>query len=95
MQLASGQIVASASAAPLTTQAVTPTAFFIKASAANTSTVYVGPAGVTAATGFAMEPGDELTYDGRPMQIGAMYDLLPSQIYVVGSGGTLSWLAFR
>lgn len=89
-----GQVTTTGAAQPLTTQPASPTAWLLKAPVANTSTVYIGPIGVTAVTGYPLEPGDEITFDRRPVA-GGIFDLSPGDLYVVGSGGVAAWFAFR
>ena len=90
------QVVATAVAQPLSLSPSSPTSWILKAPAANLSTIYIGDSTVTTATGYPLEPGDELDYDRR-IQAGAVYDLTPADLYVVGSndGSVAAWLAFR
>jgi hypothetical protein len=64
-----------------------------KASASNTSPVYVGNSTVSASTGHVLEPGDTFQID-RSYQATALFEHTPQDIYVVGSGGVLTWISF-
>jgi hypothetical protein len=88
-----GQIVTTGTAAKLTAVPCQPTNWTVKAPVANASTVYIGQVGVTTATGYPLEPGDSIEIDRRATA-GAVFDLVPADLYVVGSGGTVAWLAF-
>jgi hypothetical protein len=64
--------------------AVASRSFALGASPDNSETIYIGPAGVTAATGFPLTPGSTVSIDG-----GGLDDL-----WVVGTqGDQVSWLA--
>lgn len=89
-----GQVTTSGTPQPLTETPSSPTSWIVKAPAANVSTVYIGGSAVTTGTGYPLEPGDSIEFDRR-MQPGAVYDLAPADLYVVGSGGVAAWLAFR
>lgn len=89
-----GQIVTSGTPVPLSALPLSPTIWSVKAPLANNSTIYIGDITVTAATGYPLEPGDTLEIDRRP-QAGAVYDLTPADLYVMGSGGVAAWIAFR
>lgn len=75
---------------------LSPNAFVFKAPAANAAPVYIGPKGVTIATGYPLAPGESFEYEART-QIGAgSYDAKPGDFWAIGSAGTdkLAWLAF-
>lgn len=91
----SGQVnPLSGSAQPLSATAVSVQAFSIKAPATNSNTVFIGPAGVTSATGHALDPGDSFDYE-RGDQLGhTKFQLNPSDFYAVGtSPDYVTWLA--
>lgn len=88
-----GQVVTSVTPQPLSATPVGPTVWILKAPSSNTSTIYIGGPGVSAATGFPMDPGDEKIFDRRP-QVGMLFDIAPNSLYVVGTGGVAAWLAF-
>ncbi len=89
-----GQVVTSATSAPLSAVPISPTVWSVKAPLANTSTIYLGDVTVTVATGYPLEPGDVLDIDRRAVP-GAVFDLTPADLFVVGSGGIAAWIAFR
>lgn len=87
----SGQLTVSASAQQLTSP-VTVTAFELKAPIANQNTLWIGPAGVTATTGYPLEPGDRLGYERGDQHGQTRLSLTPSDIYAVGTGpDVLAW----
>ena len=90
-----GQVTVTSTAtqiAPASTGQVT--AFTIKSSQTNTTTVYIGPAGVTPSTGYDLDAGETFEYERSTLQGQNKYELRPSDFYVVGAGGgTISWLA--
>lgn len=76
-----GQVSVSTTPTPLSGYALARKAVKIKAT---TGPVYVGPAGVTVASGYVLNAGDELELK--------VYDL--STVYVVAaSAQTVSWIA--
>lgn len=99
MLLASGQITSSSTPTPLTPQVVQPKYWVFKALSSNSSQVGVGPAtqldgsALSLSNAHMMDPGDDFEID-RSIQERSVYDLKPSDVYVVGSGGIVSWLAF-
>ena len=73
----SGQQTATTSALALPSQALA-NGVVITANAANTSTVYVGPSGVTSSTGYPLAAGQSISY--------ALANL--SSIYIIGTNTT-------
>lgn len=89
-----GQVITSGTPQALSLVPVTPTVWSVKAPSTNATLIYVGDALVTTSTGYPLGPGETLEIDRRP-QAGAVYDLTPADLFVVGSGGVAAWLAFR
>lgn len=83
----------SGTAQPLTASTLSPTIWVVRAALANTGPVYVGDRNVTASTGFELDPGSELTFAMQDIP-GATFNTHPQDLYVVGSGGVVSWVAF-
>lgn len=75
--IASGQQTATASAVALPAQALV-NGVVLKSLSTNTGTVYVGPSGVTAATGYPLGPGEAISY--------AVTDR--SAVFIIGSNIT-------
>ena len=73
----SGQQTLTTSAAALPSQALA-NGVVITAKTTNTGTVYVGPSGVTTATGYPLPAGQSISY--------AINNL--SSIYIIGTNGT-------
>lgn len=92
--LGSGQVTTSGTPQPLATVRVGSKKWVFKAASSNTSQVFVGISSVTTSTGFVMDPGDDFEIDCT-IQQGTVYDVTPGDVYVVGSGGVVSWLAFE
>lgn len=99
--LASGQVTTTGSVQELSATEINPSKFIIKAAASNSAQVAIGPAAqpitgvaLSSSTGFLLDPGDSLEVD-RTIQQGAVYQLTPDDVYVIGSSGqVVSWLAF-
>lgn len=89
----SGQVSVTGTAQALSASSVNVTAFTIKAPASNAASVYVGGPSVTTSTGFALDPGDSLDYQRQQENGQPTLQLNPSDFYVVGSGGVVTWLA--
>lgn len=89
-----GQITVSGSAQRLSSPLGDVAAFIIKAPSTNSNSVYVGDANVTTSSGFILNPGDLLEYE-RIVQNGQpVYQLRPSDFYVVGTApDKVSWVA--
>lgn len=70
-------------------------AWSVKAPSTNANTVYVGPPGVTTGTGYPLTPGDEFEYTRQFNTISPSLQLVPTNIYAVGTAGTdvLAWFA--
>lgn len=92
--LQSGQVTTSGTPTPLSASRSSSKKWVFKAASSNTSQVYVGGSSVAVGTGFIMDPGDDFEIDNT-IQPGAVYEVTPGDIYVVGSGGVVSWLAFQ
>lgn len=88
-----GQVALSGTAQQLaTTTTQNVKAFTLKAASSNLQPAYLGAAGVTTSTGYRLDPGEEFEYE-RQLG-GTLYELAPSDIYVVGtSGDRVSWFA--
>ena len=97
--LASGQITSSGTPTQLTPQTITCKKWVMKALSSNTSQVGIGPktqidgSALSTSNAYLMDAGDDFEID-RTIQAGAVYDASPSDVYVVGSGGVITWLAF-
>lgn len=90
---ATGQVAVTSTAQRLTTFAAV-TAFEIKAPLANANTVYIGTVGVTTLTGYALDPGDRISYERIDQNDSPRYPLTPADFWVVGvSPDVLTWLA--
>jgi hypothetical protein len=83
--IATGQLAVTATAQPLKSSYLGASYILIKAPKANSITVYIGGAGVTDATGYALDPGDFV-----PVPANAVNGL-----YAIASttGATITWLA--
>jgi hypothetical protein len=69
-----------------------PTAWVLRVPRANLNAVYVGPLGVTSATGCILEPGDSFDFEKHHENGKPIYQLRPSDVYVVGTtGDKASW----
>lgn len=88
-----GQVAVSGTAQKLDSSGVAPVAFTIKAPASNSATAYIGASSVTTSNGFPLEPGDDIGYETLS-QIGQpLYQMRPSDFYVVGtSGDVVGWI---
>ena len=99
MLLASGQIATSATPTPLSSTPLQPKKWVMKALSSNAGQVGIGPASqpsgaaLSMANAHLMDPGDDLAVD-RTIQQGTVYDVTPADVYVVGNGGVVTWLAF-
>lgn len=90
-----GQVTVTSTAAPLTTDTgINTSTLLIKAARSNSTDIYVGTSGVTTSTGFPLAAGEELRVVFSDRQ-GETADVKPSQFYVVGSSGTVAWIAQR
>ncbi len=88
-----GQVALSGTAQAVASP-VQATAFTIKASATNGSNAFLGPASVSASTGYVLSPGESLSYEDSGRVGLPAYQLRLSDFYVVGSAGdVVSWLA--
>lgn len=93
-RLQTGQVSVSGVAAVLSATVVECKTFILKAPKANTGVIYFGDSTVTTANGFPLSAGDEFEFafvvkNGEPV-----FDLLPSDIYVVGtSGDKAAWVS--
>lgn len=78
-RIVTGQVTLTGGADQLVTQAVgdSPLAIALKAPAANAASAVYGPAGVTAATGDVLDPGDRVSLDLED----------PQDIRVLGTAG--------
>jgi hypothetical protein len=70
-------------------------AWSVKAPSTNANTVYIGPAGVTTGTGYPLTPGDEFEYTRMFNQITPLLQLVPTNLFAVGTAGSdvLAWFA--
>lgn len=97
--LATGQITTSATPTPLSSTPLRANKWIFKAAANNTSQVGVGPAAQLGGAALSMsnamllDPGDDIEIDNT-IQPGTVYLESPTDVYVVGTGGVVSWLAF-
>lgn len=85
-----GQVAVTGAAQKLdpTGVSINCAAFAIKAPATNANTVYIGPAGVTTATGYPLTSGDEFEYQRQGLGIQPTLQLTPNDFYVVGTAGS-------
>lgn len=89
-----GQLTMNGSAQRLSNPTVEISAFTIKAPSTNTLPVYIGDASVTTSTGHVLAPGDEFQYERLQQNGLPVYQLRPSDFYVVGTASDkVSWLA--
>ncbi len=85
-EFATGQGTATATAAPIVASNMSAKAFKgvrVRADKANSATLYLGPAAVSAATGYPLAAGEsvEILVDD------------PSKVYVIGAGMSFAWLS--
>lgn len=94
-KLVTGQVALNGTATPLSTDPTIENKFLvIKAPATNTSTAYYGVAGVTTATGMAIDPGESINIDDTVIEGSARMDIQPQDIYVVGtSPDKVTWVS--
>jgi hypothetical protein len=97
--LASGQVTTSSTPTPLSATPMRANQWQYKAMSSNTSQVGVGPAvqysgaALSMSNAHLMDPGDYETIDNTVQQ-GAVVNVHPSDVYVVGTGGVIAWMAF-
>lgn len=94
-RLQTGQVTLSASPQVLSAAVIECKTFILKNVKTNTGTVYFGDSTVSATTGFPLAPGDEFEFAFSVKNGEPVFDLLPSDVYVVGSvnGEKASWVS--
>lgn len=98
--LASGQVTASSTPTPLSSVSVGARKWVFKALSSNGSQVGVGPltqlsgAALSMSNAHLMDPGDDFEIDATIGQGSVFADVTPDKVYVVGTGGIVSWLVF-
>lgn len=89
-----GQVPVSGVAQPLTAQKGAKTMWVLKAPITNGNPVFIGDSQVTTGTGYQLDPGEIFEYEYKSPNLGASYELAPSDIYVVGTpGDKVTWFA--
>lgn len=100
MILQSGQITTSGTPTPLSASQVGAKKWVFKALSSNTSQIGVGPAvqasgaALSMSNAHLMDPGDDFEIDCTIQQGAVFAETTPDKVYVVGTGGIVSWLAF-
>jgi hypothetical protein len=90
-QLTTGQKAVSASAAALTAAATQIETLILKAHPDNSAVVYFGDSTVTTSTGYPLDAGEEFQIAPGNGPLGLTPK--PSEIYVIGTSGTVAWVA--
>jgi len=89
-----GQMAVGASASPLSSDpSLKVETLILKAPDSNTAPVYFGVSGVTTSTGYPLSAGEQYQILPGNGALGLMPK--PNEIYVVGTSGTLAWVAYR
>jgi hypothetical protein len=91
-----GQAVGVGLSTPVALSAtpVSCVAFSLKAPLSNAAAIYLGPATVTSATGYQFDPGDEISYQTINQAGQPIFQMQPSDFYMVGTGpDKVVWLA--
>jgi hypothetical protein len=89
-----GQVAVTAAAQVLSSTVGAVAAFTVKAPLTNVNPVFMGPASVTLASGYQLDPGDVFEYERRNQIGGPSYEMTPGDIFVVGTAGDkVTWLA--
>jgi hypothetical protein len=86
-KLDTGQVAVTGTAAALSTSSLEHPFTQFRAPSTNVGVVYWGLAGVTTATGHALEPGEVVDIMADSTEGGPFVDLQVQDIYVVGTAG--------
>jgi hypothetical protein len=79
---------ATASAQQLSTTPGTPSALILKAPSLNKNPVYIGGSGLTSNNGYAMDPGEIITYEYKGTNLGTPgFEISPFDIWFLGTVG--------
>lgn len=89
-----GQVAVSGTAQVLVATARDVTGFTIKAPASNVLPIFLGDKNVLTTTGHQLDPGDSLDYERLNQNGQPVYQLKPSDFWVVGTAPDIvTWLA--
>lgn len=95
-RITTGQVALNGTTQQVSATQIETAYWTLKARVSNAGPVAVGLAGVTLATGYLLEPGEELQYDNQRVSGENIFDTNISDVFVQGTNGdTVSWLAHR